>query len=216
MNCTTFQNQFGEIRAKMGGLESLIASFTETANPDLAAQFASQMQEVTAKKDDFFEQYKESVMEMLYRYSQDPTMKPIQIEDTGRVAVYRINAANWNHFPSIIRVTESDCQLEDSFITSADYLEEVKGQLFLNRTASSFKSLESVGWRLSIKEDIDFREVFPKLKEVGKLAAQRNARGRPLRPFYVKKGARNLIRQIRKEKEAGRLTYEGPAVEWWD
>lgn len=165
MNCTTFQNQFGEIKIQSQELERLMLSYSQTASPETLHELQVMFDSTSTARDKFFEDYQRGVKELLlqwnwskYEPSRQEFVNGLEFEEDGRVVANQdlsLYSEEVRHFPSIIRKLNGslDFGYGRSKITTADYLEEVNGKLTTEHsTLVSAKRLRRVRGTFDGKE----------------------------------------------------------------
>lgn len=151
MNCTTFQNQFGEIRTRSHELSEMLDRYL--ANPALYPDLPSQFQRFEESRRQFIEDYQSKAFELLKTYFErnenslymdlGKVFLPIednglQFDENGRVTVNRnVMMDDETYFPSLIRKITGGLDITGSPIDSLDFLEEVGGALQASKPENS-------------------------------------------------------------------------------
>lgn len=145
MNCTTFQNQFGEIKRLM--IEAGDHMQDYLANPALYPDYPQQISEVHSKAQEFRADYEKSVKDMLFKffraegwheYTRENIDEMAVFEQNGRVVIKSGETGRFAQFgsyvsidahpyplPCVIRKVSGNLSIDPEISKSADYIEEV-------------------------------------------------------------------------------------------
>lgn len=151
MNCTTFQNQFGEIAAQAKIMDKLIQSHLNNPTPDTQKAAQDAISKTAEAKNKLWSDYLEKAREMLGKsylmlsmYGEDA----IEFEDSGRVAInveMLVLGVLPDYFPSIIRKVNGKIESNSATkVTSLDYLEEANEIVIRETNISSLARLRNV------------------------------------------------------------------------
>lgn len=191
MRCTTFQNQFGEMKQSFSELGDHIAEYMEDPQTMLQ-RYPDYYQRITglmSSQEKFLDDYKTAVMDMLNKWNMSmfknqQDVPDVEFDEEGRVTFNSwIALTRDNVLPTIIKNCR-DITLTESNITNIDYLEkarnirakdskpisfgrlrEVTGDLeFESTKVKSLTSLKKVRGQFKANEGL---ESAPELEEVG-------------------------------------------------